>query len=309
MKLQQLRHFVTLSEEMHFGRAAKRLCITQPPLSLSISQLEESLGVRLFERDSKHVAITVAGQALLEKVREIVYQADRTVDFAKAIVNGRVGRIELGFTGSLVHRGLPEIIHAFTGSHPDIELSMREANSQRQTELVRSGRMDAGFVNMSVPPAGLESLIIYAEKFVVCLPAKHRLAKASSIAMEALRDEYFILISRESSPSYYDQLIAFCTAAGFRPKIRIEVAQILSKVALVASGLGVALVPESVARAGMAGIVFVPVAGCETRPNASLVWNPQRSTPALDALIETTRAKRLMRRALGEQPSVSGKTR
>lgn len=295
MKLQQLRYFVTLAEEMHFGRAARRLCITQPPLSSSILQLEETLGVRLFERDSKHVAITVAGQALLERAREIVHQADRTMDFAKAIVDGRVGRIELGFTATLLYRGLPEIIHGFTAAYPDIELSMREANSQRQTEMVRAGRLDAGFVNMSVIPAGLDSMVIYEEKFAVCLPAAHRLAKAPSIAMEALRDEWFILISRESSPAYYDQLMAFCTAAGFRPKTRIEVAQILSKVALVASGLGVALVPESVGRAGTAGVVFVPLQGSDTRPNASLVWNPQRASPALDALVATTRAKRLLR--------------
>jgi DNA-binding transcriptional LysR family regulator len=295
MKLQQLRYFVTLAEEMHFGRAAKRLCITQPPLSLSILQLEESLGVRLFERDSKRVAITVAGQALLERAREIVHQADRTLDFAKAIVDGRVGRLELGFTATLLYRGLPDIIHSFTASYPEIELSMREANSQRQTELVRAGHLDAGFVNMSVVPAGLESLVLYEEKFVVCLPAAHRLASAPAIALESLRDEFFILISREASPVYYDQLMSFCTAAGFRPRTRIEVGQILSKLALVAADMGVALVPESLSRTGTAGVAFVPLKGCESRPNANLVWNPQRSSPALDALIATARAKRLLR--------------
>jgi DNA-binding transcriptional LysR family regulator len=295
MKLQQLRYFVTLAEEMHFGRAAKRLCITQPPLSLSIVQLEESLGVRLFERDSKRVAITVAGQALLERAREIVHQADRTLDFAKAIVDGRVGRLELGFTATLLYRGLPDIIHGFTASYPEIELSMREGNSQRQTELVRSGHLDAGFVNMSVVPAGLESLVLFEEKFVVCLPSSHRLAGAPAIALESLRDEFFILISREASPAYYDQLMAFCTAAGFRPRTRVEVGQIMSKLALVAADMGVALVPESLSATALAGVSFVPLKGCEVRPNANLVWNPQRSSPALDALIATARAKRLMR--------------
>jgi DNA-binding transcriptional LysR family regulator len=289
MELRQLRHFVTLAEEMHYGRAARRLFMTQPPLSASIQRLEAGLGVQLFERDSKRVSITPAGAALLVKAREIVSQAERTRDFAHAIAAGHAGHIEVGFTGILLYRGVAEILTRFRKSYPQVRLALQEISSQKQSELIRAGRLDAGFVNTPVAPPGVASLAIFHDRLVACLPADHRLAKRKSIDLSLLKDEPFVMFTREASPAYYDHLAAMCAASGFQPRIEVEVLQVLSIVALVSAGMGVSVMPQSVARARLSSAVFVPVRGSSLRPSAFLIWPPDSSAPGLAALIETAR--------------------
>ncbi|AZG08245.1 LysR family transcriptional regulator [Pigmentiphaga sp. H8] len=286
MELRQLRHFVVLAEEMHFGRAAKRLYMTQPALSTSVMRLEEELQVRLFDRDSKTMAITPVGTAMLVRAKEIVWLSDRLEQFGKAMGAGKAGVIDLGFTGTLLYRGLSEILNRFSSNYPAIELSVREISSQVQLDMVRAGRLDAAFVNSPVPPAGLASLPLFEERFVACLPASHPLSTARRIDVRDLQRDVFVMFSRDPSPAYYDHVVALCAAAGFEPKVRVAATQVLSIVALVASGLGVSLVPESVSKAGIAGVVYVPLRGVDKQPSAFLAWNPQRDVPGLQALVD-----------------------
>lgn len=293
MELRQLRHFVILAEEMHFGRAARRLFMTQPPLSASIMRLEEELGVRLFERDSKRVVLTPAGAQLLERARETLAQADKTVEFARAVAVGNAGRIEVGFTGTLLYRGLPAILARFHKDYPLVELGLREISTQDQISAVREGKLDAGFINTLVPPAWLESMVIFRERFVVCLPEGHALAHQRQIDLADVREEAFVMFGKKGSPAFYDHVVGLCESAGFTPKMGVEVGQFLSVAAMVASGFGVSVVPESVSRAGIKGAAFVPFRGSEVRPTAHLVWSPAATpTPGLQALIDTTRALR-----------------
>jgi len=290
MELRQLRHFVTLAEEMHFGRAAQRLYMTQPPLSSSIMRLEEDLGVRLFDRDSKHVTLTPAGSMLLVKAREIVFQAEKVREFAKAVSAGSAGRIEVGFTGTLLYRGLPAILSRFKADYPQIEVGLREIGSQEQMLTIREGRLDAGFINTPVAPAGLEHLVIYRECYMVCLPTSHRLAGEECVRLADLAGEPFVMFGRHSSPASYDHVISLCDRAGFHPTTSVEVGQLLSVVAMVASGLGVAVVPKSVSNARISGVVFLPFEGSEVRPTAFLIWSAESSTPGLAAFVETAAA-------------------
>ena len=289
MELRQLRHFVVLAEEMHFGRAAKRLFMTQPALSNSLMRLEEEMQVRLFERDSKAMSITVVGRAMLQRAQEIVSLTEKLEQFGRSMAAGRAGMIEIGFTGTLLYRGLADILNRFSAAFPEIDLSVREISSQVQIDMLRSGRLDAAFINSPVPPAGLSSLALFEERFVACLPDRHPLAGKRQIDVKELRDDVFVMFSRDPSPAYYDHVMSICAAAGFQPKVRIGAGQVLSIVALVASGLGVSLVPESVAKAGIAGAAYVPLRGVERQPSAFLTWNAQRDVPGLEALIDTVR--------------------
>jgi DNA-binding transcriptional LysR family regulator len=286
IELRHLRIFVTLAEELHFGRAAKRLFLTQPPLSKAIHQLEDSVGVRLFVRDSKHVALTAAGAVMLPKARETLRHAYNWQELGKAVALGLAGRITVGFTGAMLFRGLTAITTAFTERYAEIELSFQEATSQRQVEMIRSGTLDAGFINSPLAPAGLGALMVYKERHVACVPTSHPLAGARKISLRALRHETFLTFSRDASPAYFDQMMAMCASAGFQPATHRFGGQILTLVAMGAAGMGVSLVPESVALAGMKGAAFVPLTDSRLRPSAFFVWRADQLSPSLTALIE-----------------------
>ncbi len=290
VELRNLRQFVVLAEELHFGRAAERLHMTQPPLSKAIKHLEQEFGVRLFERDSKHVELTPLGHVLLAKAKETLLHAQGTAAFARAVAAGLAGRIDVGFTAVMLYRGLSAVIGRFGATHPEIEVCFQEVFSQRQIELIKTGSLDAGFINSPLPPQGLESLMVCKERYVACVPARHPLARCKSIQLSALKDEPFLLFARDASRAYHDQMMAMCATAGFQPNTRQFGGQILTLVALVAGGFGVTVIPESVGAAGLKGVAFVPLAGVKPQPTAFLVWSGKRSTPGLLAFVATVRA-------------------
>jgi len=290
MELRQLRHFLALAEELHFGRTAERLCITQPALSASIHKLEEDFQVRLFERNNKSVRITFAGELMLAYAREVLNHSGRLTSFSRAIKAGMVGRIEVGFSGVVLNRGMDILIRQCRKAHPSIEIFMRELTSHTQAELLRAGRLDAGFVSFPLPPAGLEHIELFEDRFVVCLPPDHHLARYETLDVAQLRDEPFIFASRESAPGIHDQLLGMCVTAGFYPKVAFESHHILSTVNLVARGAGVAFVLESLADASIKGPVFVPLDRPLPRRCGYLVWDARRDAPGLRALIDNVRA-------------------
>ena len=284
-----IRFFVVLSEELHFGRAAHRLFITQPPLSKAIKQLEEELGLKLFERDSKHVVLTPVGEVMLIKAKEILLQARNTVAFANSIASGLTGRIEIGFTAIMLYRGLGKVIKRFNSEFPNIEVAFTETVSQRQLELVKGGNLDGGFINSPLAPVGLESFAVCFENYVACIPSDHRLAGSKKITLNALRDETLLVFARDASHAYHDHVRAMCTERGFQPRIRQFSGQILTLVAMVAAGFGITIVPEAVKKAGLKGVAFIPLTGSKIKPTAFFIWNPKRRTPGLKSFIDITR--------------------
>ena len=289
LDLKLLRFFVVLAEELHFGRAARRLHLTQPPVSKAIKQLEQNLGIKLFDRDSKHVVLTPVGQAMLAKAKETLLHARNTAAFARSIAAGQSGRISVGFTAVMLYRGLGRVMDRFIIDFPEIEVGFTETVSQRQIELVRSGSLDAGFINSPLAPSGIESLKVCHEHYVACLPVRHPLARSRQLSLSALQNEPFLVFEREASLAFHDHMMAMCAAAGFQPLTRQYSGQILTLVALVAAGFGVTVVPESVRNAGMKGVAFVPIAGSGAQPAAFLIWHANRSTPGLLSFINTVR--------------------
>jgi DNA-binding transcriptional LysR family regulator len=286
MELRHLRYFVALAEELHFGRAALRLAITQPPLSFSIMALEKELGVRLFERDNKRVSLTAAGKAYLAEARGILDRLEHANDTARAVAAGKLGRLDIGFTGSMVYRDVPQIVLRFFQQHPGIDITLRELSSVEQIEGLRRGQLHAGFVNTTLVPDGLEGQVLPDDPLVCCLPADHRLAGRKEIDLKDLSSDSFIMFVRDISPANYDNVIAICRQAGFEPQTRYAARQWLTIVALVGNGLGVALVPASTERSGIADACFVPIRSAQALSTAYLLWNPEAENPGIHYFLD-----------------------
>lgn len=285
MDLRQLRSFVILAEQLHFGKAAERLFITQPALSGSIRQLEEELKVKLFERNSKQVSLTPAGSTLLASATGLVSQAQRTLELGKALSEGLAGTLLVGFVGTMLFRGFAEMVQRFWERYPRIELRLQEMNSSDQLRLLGEGQLDAAFVNDCAAPAGFAALPVATERFMACVPASSVLARRKSIAVKDLANEPFVLFRRGASTPYHNYIMTLCSGAGFQPRVKIEAMQLTSVAAFVASGAGVAILPESIAAMRLEGARFVPLKSVQPVRCAYLIWDELRAPPSIDALI------------------------
>lgn len=277
MELRHLRYFVVLAEELHFGRAAARLCITQPPLSFNIKQLETELGVILLERDNKRVALTQAGRAFFSEATAILAKAERATALAKAIAAGRLGRLDVGFSGSMIYMHLADITRRFKVDFPGVELVLHEFGMPDQIEALEHGSLDIGLVDSLVVPDGLAGCRLGEESYVCCVPATHALAGMPDIELRQLAGEDFVSFNRAGSPTSYDRVVSMCVAAGFTPKISHRVRNWLTIIALVSEGFGVALVPKRLALTGFSGVRFVPIATPDHATSIGhILWHPER---------------------------------
>lgn len=292
MEFRHLRYFLALADELHFGRAAQRLSITQPPLSLNIQQLEASIGARLFDRDSKGVRLTAAGVAFRAAAQALLAKAEEARQLTREIEAGSVGRLRIGFVGSLLFRGLPQWLATFQASHPRIDVGLSELNSQEQIDALMHDELDLGFVHTQRVPPELQTALVHTEDFLCCVNAVHALAPRRKVSLQQLRDEPFVLFSRKASPDYHARIVEMCAAQGFQPRVRHEVRHWLSVVSLVSQGMGVSVVPASLQRAGMAGAVFRPFV--ETTPPSQVhgAWKSSVDQPARNRFLEMVLAGR-----------------
>jgi len=289
MEFRHLRYFLTLAEELHFGRAARRLSISQPPLSLNIQQLEASVGARLFTRNSKQVTLTAAGLAFVPAAQALLDQAAQASRHARDVGQGMAGSLAIGFSGTMLYSGLPGILERFQAQHPFLRLMLKELSSSEQLIELAHGRLDIGFVHTTRVPPELSQILVSSQALVGCLPAGHRLARQASLSLKALQGEPFAVVSRAVSPDYHERIMGICTDAGFHPEIRYELRHWLSVVSLVSQGMGVALVPAALGRSAMAGTVFIPL-DCATTPyDTHCLWKTARDNPALALFVQAVR--------------------
>lgn len=287
MDLRHLHAFVAVAEERHFGRAAKRLHISQPPLSRQIQTLETELGFSLFERTRRRVEITPAGAVFLAQVRRVFEALDLAVREARRASIGEVGRLAMGYPSSLAYSGLTELLRAFRARFSTVELSLRELSPSEQIEAIKEGRLDVGFVRGPLDDVGLRSEVVRREPLVVALPADHRLAGRSRIALAALAREPFVVFPRQRGPAFFDQIVSMCRSAGFTPHIVQEAPQ-LDILSLVAAGFGVAILPASIREAHRGGIVVRPIVAA---PSTELLvtWREGDASPVLREFLELVR--------------------
>src|SRR6185295_5215723 len=256
--LRQLRYFIAVAEQLHFGRAAAALHISQPPLSRAIRGLEERLGLALFVRNRRKVELTPAGARLLEEARRTLGQLERAVTELRGMASGERGRLRIGFVSLADYSVLPSLLKGFKAARPGVQLALREMLSPEQSLALTAGELDFGLL---LPPVSeseaLEHLVVQRERFVAALPARHRLATARGpLAMSELAGESFVMVPREIAPGLYDIVSGLAARAGFSLNVAQEAIQMQTVVSLVSSGLGAAVVPGSVANLGRRGVVY-----------------------------------------------------
>lgn len=290
VELRLWRQFVTVAEELHFGRAAQRLHMTQPPLTQAIAHLERSLGVMLFTRTKRSVQLTPQGRALMPQAQALLLQAKAVVLEAQALAGGESGRLRLAFVSTVGFSLLPPWVMAFRHEFPGVQLDLVEATGDVQLELLQSDAVDAGFIlharGFAVP--GLQSLTVAQEPLVLALPESHALAQRKTLGLQEVWAQPLVCFPRRIVPSLYDAIFGMYQDAGKLPVVAQEAIQMQTIVNLVSAGLGVAWVPASVQQFQRSGVVYrqvqgagrgserLAVTGCET----SLVW--KRSSPVLD---------------------------
>jgi DNA-binding transcriptional LysR family regulator len=248
MELRHLRYFVKVAEELNFSRAAERLNIAQPPLSQQIQRLERELGVPLFLRTKRRVALSDAGSAILDDARRTVALADEVADIARRTALGEVGILRLGFSSAALYTMLPAILRAFRSQFPRAVLNLMELSTEEQVRRLASGALDAGIVRLPIENVSksLTTRSILREPLAVAMPRDHRLAKRPAVPIRALAPERFVVFPRHVAPGLYDQIMSLCSSGGFRPIVAQEAAEIPTIISLVAAGLGIAIVPSSV---------------------------------------------------------------
>jgi DNA-binding transcriptional LysR family regulator len=290
VELRLWRQFIAVAEELHFGRAALRLHMTQPPLTQAIAGLERLLGVRLFDRTKRSVQLTAAGHALLPEARELLARALALPAHARAAAHGESGRLRLAFVSTVGFGLLPRWVLAFRSMYPRIELELIESTGDVQLQGLERGDIDAGFMLHSpgFAPSGLRHLRIVREPLVLALPEQHELAIARTLPLRRVLDQQLVIFPRRILPSIHDAILGMYHAAGRTPRIAQEAIQMQTIVNLVSAGLGLAWVPASVREFQRSGVVYRQLAGkqaalvpeCET----TLVWSA--SSPVLDRFVE-----------------------
>lgn len=270
MELRHLRYFIAVADEQHMTRAAERLGIQQPPLSIQIRALEQELGVQLLRRKPRGVELTEAGTVFLARARAILDEVDRTFASVRRTARGEQGRVVVGFTSSApFHPFVPRVIRAFREMSPRVSLELAESGSSALVQALHNEEIDAAFIRS--PVVDIVNLVVeplLEEKMLLALPTGHALAKNTQdegagilgrpvpLPLSALANETFILYKRPGGPGLYDTIIAACRNVGFSPRIGQEAPRIISTLNLVAAGLGVSVVPESLRRLQMDGVVY-----------------------------------------------------
>ena len=287
MELRHLRYFIAVAAELHFGRAAARLHVAQPAVSRQIRALEEEIGLSLFERDRRRVALTAAGAAFLDEARSLLGHVERAVVTAHRAARGELGALRIGYVPAVVHTGLPEIVRAFRKRFSGVDLRLQEMNPAMQVEALLGDQIDVGFVRGPVDEPAVASKTVLKEPLVAVLPSGHRLGRHKRLGLAMLAREPFVFQARSRGPGSHDHILAICRRAGFSPQI-VQEGSYTDQLSLVASGAGVAIVPASLRAIRRSGVLFRPL---RERPMTQLdmVWREEAASPVLREFLEHVR--------------------
>jgi DNA-binding transcriptional LysR family regulator len=288
MELRHLRYFIAVAEHLHFAHAAEALVTAQPSLSRQILQLEDELGVRLFERTKRRVALTSAGAIFLADARRVMLAVDASVRHVRESADGTRGQLRIAFISGAMMMKLPAVLREYRRRYPDVEVVPHAMPYPEHIAALRGGTIDIAW-SIATPDPDIASQVVRRETFLVVLPDNHPLASREVIDLEALRRESLVVIARTISPVLYDDTMANCLAGGMRPPQIHEAFEEESVLGLVAGGFGIALVPFAWSRIGVPGLVFRGTSA-ESTLAESLIWHRDRSTPLVSAFVETALA-------------------
>jgi DNA-binding transcriptional LysR family regulator len=290
MELHDLRYFVAVAEDLHFGRAAERLYITQPALTRQIQSLEAELEVQLFQRTKRRVQLTTAGQEFLKEAKQILRHTEQAIQTAKRIARGEVGQLRLSFTPSALRGILPEIMRIFGDRYPEVRVKLTECCTKEALEAFRMERIDIGFL---YPPVDEELLMLYPvveETWIIALPKTNPLATSEQLSLKMLANECFILHPRQEGPFFYDRIIDLCQQAGFHPNVMQEVVNCQTRVGLVAAGLGIAIVPEYLENTADANVVYRRLQGDVPKLKLAIARRRDNFSPVVQQFLKVVEA-------------------
>ena len=290
MELRHLRYFVAVATELHFGRAAKMLHISQPPLSMQIRALEEELGVTLLHRTRRQVSMTRAGKAFLHDASQILERVDQATLTARRAARGEIGELVAGFISVADYNLLPLVLREFRRRFPLVTLSLRELTTDAQITELMEGRIDVGFLLPPVSEATIESVAILREPLIAAIPERHSLAKCGeTIPLASLSDAPFIMTPRQMAPGLHDDIVSFCRSAGFSPQVTQEAIQMQTIISLVSAEMGVALIPESLQNLKRTGVIYKRLREQSPLTEIRLAWRAGDNLPVLKQFIELAR--------------------
>jgi DNA-binding transcriptional LysR family regulator len=291
MELRQLRHFAAVAEELHFGKAAEKLGMTQPPLSQSIQRLESELGVRLFERTHRSVELTPVGSQLLPYVREVLAGSQQLPRIARQLLRGDVGELRLAFVSTADYGVLPDLLRRFGTQFPEVRIDLREATSDLQIDALISEQIDAGIVigaGASTIPGSLEYLPLQTECLMLAVPDSGDLP-AGMAQLESYADRPLVIFPRRVAPSLHDAITSCFASRGLTPRFGQEAIQMQTIVSLVSAGLGIAIVPESLRSLQRTGVRYLRIDGETPEIESRLIWRKANALPTLRNLIRIAR--------------------
>ncbi len=289
MELRYLRYFVAVAEELHFGRAAKRLYIAQPPLSQQIHQLEVELGVSLFKRTNRRVELTDAGQAFLDEAYKILAHVEQAKLLVQRTARGELGKLALGFVSSAAFELLPRLLSIYREQHPQIHVSLHEMEKDEQIAALFAKQIQVGLLRPTVDSSELCSEIILREPLLLALPAQHPLVSKAQISIQDLANETFVLQPRHWTLGLYDRIMSLCHSAGFSPNVKQEAADTYLIIGLVAANMGISLVPASAQSLRSQGVVYRSLEGDITQIEMAMVWRRDDHSPVVEAFLELAR--------------------
>jgi DNA-binding transcriptional LysR family regulator len=284
MDLRSVRYFVSVAEQLHFGRAAERMNVVQSAISQQIKRLEEELDTKLFDRSGSELRLTEAGRQMLPECRRLLIQADRTIKVAKSVGAGIRGKINFAFVDNSISSLIPPLVGEFRARRPDVELGLQALNRVEQTASLEDRLIDIGLMPPPVPLGDFHSEIVASAPLAVALPRSHVLASKSCLSLSDLSSEPFVLFPVAMHTRILEIILAACASASFIPRVVQEATQMHTLLALVGAGLGVTLVPRWVTSETVRGVTFRNIHP-ETPPyELMFVWRRDNSNPALEGL-------------------------
>ncbi len=286
MELRQLKYFIAVAEELHFGRAAESLHLSQPALSKQIQALEDSLKIQLLERTKHSCRLTMAGQKFLEKARRILQEVEEGIQVTRQVADGKIGRVRVGFTEATLYSLAPNLFKIYREHYPQVNLILTSGGTENNVEALRNHRIDVGFVYLPIREPSLSVYPLYEEAYVTALPISHRLAKQKQISLQSLANEPLIFYPRSLAPVLYAYFIQCCEQAGFLPNIVQEAEPSQTSLGLVSAGVGITFVLSAMQNLSVKGVVYRPLIGNFLTLKLALAWRGDESSPAVQEFIK-----------------------
>jgi DNA-binding transcriptional LysR family regulator len=291
VELRHVRYFLAVADERNFTRAAEKLNVAQSPLSQQIRKLERELGVELFNRTTRSVTLTQAGQVFYNRMHTLIANAEGAIDATRKTAEGALGHLSVGFTGSASYELLPAIVRAYTSRYPDVTLDLHtELVTPEQVAALQTGEVAVGILRPPVHADGIAVETVRNEPTMLLLPTRHPASSAPQIDLQNLRDEWFIAYSHNPPSTMYGLMVSACQHAGFTPKIRHMITNSASLVTLVAAGLGVAVVPASLRHLKIDGATYRPIRSPQQTVALAIAYRAEETNPLVRCFVETARA-------------------